>query len=148
MQTPTYITGTIQTTAYRILRDHVRATLSKRQLTPTSWSLLGIIAQANNGVRQIEITQALHMKPPQVTLIVRRLEKDGYIRRAQNQFDARAKLLVLTPKGKRFLRSMETQLTNTLGVLLDGLSEHDLLAYQKVLKTIIANHDLLQASSV
>lgn len=144
MNLPTYITGTVQTKAYRLLREHVYSVLTQYDLTPTHWSMLGIILHARDGVRQVEIAHQLHVKAPLVTNMVQQLQKQGMVQSVQNQFDARAKLLAVTPAGKKFIKTVETELNKTLNQLLSGLTEKDLITYHKVLTTIVANDSVLR----
>lgn len=144
MDLPTYVSGTTQTKAYRLLRGHIYDTLSQYGLTPTYWSMLGLIIEARDGVRQVEIARDLHVKAPLVTAMTRQLEERGIVQSFQNQFDARAKLLAITPAGKKFVKMVEGELHKRLDLLLAGLTESDLLAYQKVLMTIIENDKSLK----
>jgi DNA-binding MarR family transcriptional regulator len=144
MNLPTYMTGTIQAKAYRLLREHVYAVLGQYELTPTYWSMLGIIMQARDGVRQAEIARELHVKAPLVTIMARDLQKRGIITSVQNQFDARAKLLAITPEGKKYIKTIDATLNKSLSKLLSGLTEKDLAAYHKVLIAIITNSDNLR----
>ena len=139
MNLPTYITGTVQTQAYQALREHVYGVLSEYDLTPSYWSMLGIIMEARNGVRQAEIARAMHVKAPLITVMARQLQKREIVQSVQNQFDARAKLLAITPEGKKFVKTVEQALYKELNGLLTGLTEKDLMTYHKVLTTIIAN---------
>jgi DNA-binding MarR family transcriptional regulator len=139
MKLPTYLTGTVQTRAYALLRENVYAVLSNYGITPTYWSMLGVIVEARDGVRQSEVAKAISVKPPLVTVMVRDLSKLGLVKTVQNQFDARAKLLSVTPEGKKFIKNVETDLLKQLDSLLTGLTENDLITYHKVLTTIISN---------
>jgi len=143
MNLPTYITGTVQSKGYRLLRQHVYEVLCEFDLTPTYWAMLGIILQARDGVRQVEIAQALHVKAPLITAMARKLEERDIIHSVQNQFDARAKLLAVTSDGKKFIKTVETALHKSLDQLLEGLTENDLVVYHKVLQTIITNAETL-----
>ena len=144
MNLPTYIAGSTQTKAYRLLREHIYAALDEYELTPTHWSMLGIIMQAKDGVRQVEIAKRLHVKAPLVTSMAKQLQKRGLVHGVQNQFDARAKLLAVTPDGKRFIKSVDQALQKSLKQLLQGLTESEIAAYHKVLTTIITNDAVLK----
>ncbi|GAC1499610.1 MAG: hypothetical protein NVS1B10_02520 [Candidatus Saccharimonadales bacterium] len=139
MNLPTYITSNAQTKAYRLLKEHVYSVLDEYDLTPSHWSMLGIIAEARDGVRQVEVAHTMHVKPPFVTAIGHQLQGRGLITRVANQFDARAKLIALTPEGKKFMKTVEAALSSHLNVLLAGLTDAELTTYHKVLTTIIAN---------
>lgn len=141
MNKPTYITGTVQALAYRILRSHVAGVLEAYDLTPTHWAMLGVIVEARDGVRQAEIAKALHVKPPLITNMAKLLEDKGVMQSVTNQFDARAKLLALTPAGKKFVKTVETDLNDHLQQLLQGVTAADMEIYHKVLVTIIANDE-------
>lgn len=144
MHLPTYISGTIQTKAYRILREHVYDVLRAYGITPSHWAMLGIILQARDGVRQTDIATFMHVKAPLITSMAHTLQKHGYIQIIRAQIDARAKLLAMTPQGKKFVKLVEVTLNEKLVQLVDGLSETDLSIYHKVLRTIIQNDTLLQ----
>lgn len=141
MNIPTYITGSTQTKAYRLLREHVRNTLKEYDLTPTHWSMLGSIIESKSGVRQVDVATSLHVKAPLVTAMVQSLEERGLIQSVQNQFDARAKLLAVTPRGRRFIKNVDVALHEVLARLLKGVTESELNTYHKVLTTIIANDE-------
>lgn len=139
MKLHTYINGTIQSRSVRLLRQRVIAILSTYDLTPTYWSMLGVIFEARDGIRQTDVANALQVKPPLVTMMTRELQSRDLIKVVPNQFDARAKLLTTTPAGKKYVKGVETALSKMLEGLLEGLTESDMLTYQKVLTTIIAN---------
>ncbi len=139
MNLHTYVTGTIQMRSYRLLRQHVVTVLNEYDLTPTHWSMLGIIFESRDGIRQTDVAKLLQVKPPLITMMTRELQDRGLIIAVVNQFDARAKLLTTTPTGKKYIKTVEANLSRMLKKLLDGLTEADLLTYHKVLTTIIAN---------
>jgi DNA-binding MarR family transcriptional regulator len=139
MNLPTYITGSVQSKAYRLLREHVYEVLTQYDLTPTYWSMLGIIMEARDGVRQVEIANTMHVKAPLITAMARQMQDRDIVQSVQNQFDARAKLLAITPNGRKFIKAVEIELNQKLSQLLVGLTEADLITYHKVLTTIIAN---------
>lgn len=141
MNLPTYITGNVQTKAHRLLRERVYAVLEQYELTPTYWSMLGAIIQSPDGVRQVEIARMLHVKAPLITSMAKDLEQRNLIKSVQNQFDARAKLLAVTPEGRKFAKSVDLDLNHELERLLKGLTDSELQTYHKVLTTIIANEE-------
>lgn len=139
MNIPSYVSGTIYVTAYRTLRGRIAGCLQRYELTPTIWSMLGIIMQARDGVRLNEVARILDVKAPLVTMIANDLINRDIIRRIPHHIDKRAKLLVMTPKGKTFVKNVEKDMEKELNYLLNGVTEAELKAYKKVLDTIIAN---------
>jgi DNA-binding MarR family transcriptional regulator len=144
MTHPTYILSTTQTKAYRLLRKHVHKVLLEYGIATMYWSMLGIILEAKDGIRQVEIANMLQVKAPLITNMSKDLQGRGLIKVVQNQFDARAKLLAMTPEGKRFVKNVELELHFELQKLLRGLTDTDMMTYHKVLTTIIANDAQLE----
>jgi DNA-binding MarR family transcriptional regulator len=147
MNQPTYILGSVQTRAYALLRENVYSVLSKYDITPTYWSMLGIILEARDGIRQAEVARMMNVKAPLITLMAREMQNRGFLQSVHNQFDARAKLLSVTPQGKKFIKSTDIELQKQLNYLLNGLTENDLITYQKVLTTIVTNAETPTATS-
>jgi DNA-binding MarR family transcriptional regulator len=139
MKLPTYITGNVQSQAYRTLREHVYISLSEFDLTPSYWTMLGIIIEARDGIRQADIARIMRVKAPLITMMARQMKKRNFVQIVPNQFDSRAKLLAITPEGKKYVKTVENNLNKALDMLLIGLTENDLITYHKVLTTIIAN---------
>jgi MarR family transcriptional regulator for hemolysin len=139
MTLPTYFSGTLYMKAARALRTAVYNCLSKYELTATSWSLLGIVYNARDGIRLAEVGQTIGVKAPLITMMANTLMERGYINRLPHHSDGRAKLLVITPEGKRFVNKVEDELNHNLRFLLNGATPEDLDSYQRVLETIIDN---------
>lgn len=146
MHIPTYLTGVIFAKSYKALREAVTRGLSKHGLSPTAWTFLGAVAHSPNGIRLVELAERLGVKAPFVTALAHDLVERGLVERAQHQFDKRAKLLVLTRKGKQFVTDVESDVEVELGALLVGLSAEDLKTYQRVLETIVSNSDRQSAA--
>jgi MarR family transcriptional regulator for hemolysin len=141
MHTPTYLTAALFAKSYKALRDTVTRELSQHDLSTVAWTLLGAVASAPNGTRLVELADELGVRAPFVTTLTNDLVERGLIDRVAHQFDRRAKLLVLSRRGKQFVARVEGELEGELRKLLAGLTDEDLKTYQKVLETIIANTD-------
>jgi MarR family transcriptional regulator, transcriptional regulator for hemolysin len=139
MNLPSYISGSIFIKANRILRNEVYACLDVYSLTATAWSLLGIVSSEHDGIRLTSVAKRLGVKAPLITMMADDLIERDLVKRIPHHTDGRAKLLVITPAGKRFVTKLEAELSKMLIKLLDGVSEQDLAGYQKVLETIITN---------
>ena len=139
MNIPSYISGTVFMKAYRTLRQRVAGTLASHELTPTMWSLLGVVLHSRDGIRLSEVAHVLEVKAPLVTMLSHTLIERGYIKRLPHHIDKRAKLLVITPKGKTFMKTVENEINTALATLLEGVSENEMRAYKRVLDAIIEN---------
>src|SRR5882757_11015334 len=134
MELQTYLTGMVFTKAYRVIRTHVAVCLEQYNLTPTSWSLLGTVLQARDGILLADVAKALGVKAPLVTRLAQALMERQLVERVPHLTDKRAKLLVVTSQGERFIAKVDAQLRMELGYLLRGVSEADLAAYKRVLE--------------
>ncbi|MGH7237167.1 MAG: MarR family winged helix-turn-helix transcriptional regulator, partial [Candidatus Saccharimonadales bacterium] len=116
-------------------------------LTPTYWSILGCVTEARNGIRLAEVATQLGVKAPLITMLADDLVNRGLVQRVPHHTDKRAKLLVIQPEGKRLVKTVEQALTTHLNQLLQGVSTDEMTVYNKVLRTIIANHEKLRSNS-
>jgi DNA-binding MarR family transcriptional regulator len=139
MSVPTYVAGQLFTKAHRLVRVKIYDVLGEYELNPTSWSILGATLQADGGTRLASVATSLSVKPPLVTMLADELISRGLIKRIPHHTDRRAKLLVITQKGKKLSQEIETRLNQEIGTLLSGLSVADITAFQRVLETIIQN---------
>ncbi len=139
MNTPTYKAGILQVKAFRILQSKVSQTLSKFDLNPSEWSILGLISASTNGIRLAEVASALNVETPLITALVNNLEELKLVERFNHPSDKRAKLLYLTPKGKHLIPLVENSLKETLFKLLEGVTQEELNTYRKVLEVIVTN---------
>jgi DNA-binding MarR family transcriptional regulator len=117
----------------------VHEVLDEYDLTPSYWAMLGVIVDAHDGIRQAEIARTMHVKAPLITPMVHQLESRKIVQAIPNQFDARAKLVSVTPRGKKFTKNVESSINKVLDKLLMGLTKNELIVYRKVLTTIIDN---------
>ncbi|WP_238944340.1 MarR family winged helix-turn-helix transcriptional regulator [Allofranklinella schreckenbergeri] len=74
--------------------------LADWELGPSEFSLL-VLVDANPGIFQRQISQALDISPPNLVPLVERLVERGLIERRASAEDRRLQQLVLTPAGKR-----------------------------------------------
>jgi len=139
MDIPSYLSGALFMKAYRLLRIEVATCLRRYNLTPTSWVLLGITKQAKDGIRLSEVATQMSVKAPLVTILAQTLVADGHIQLISHHSDGRAKLLVLTPSGKDFVKKVELSMDALLTDMLKGANESDLNGFKKVLETLVGN---------
>ncbi len=139
MRIPSYTAGIIQVKAYRILQAKTSLCLKDHNLNPGLWLMLGVVAEARDGIRLAGVASALHVKAPLVTVMADELMKLHLINRIPHHQDNRAKLLVLTPKGRQFVKIVEADLTVMLSKLLGNISDAQMKAYREVLEAIIEN---------
>jgi DNA-binding MarR family transcriptional regulator len=139
MNLPTYMSGILFSKAHKLVRVQIYAVLEKHELNPIHWSILGATMQAPEGSRLSSVADLLGVKAPMVTTDAKKLIKQGLIRRIPHHSDARAKLLVITPEGKKLAKIIEDELSRKIAALLNGLTPEEVTIFQKVLQTIVDN---------
>jgi MarR family transcriptional regulator for hemolysin len=139
MELPTYASGLLFTKAHRAVRARIYDVLEKYDLNPSYWSILGTTMQAPEGIRLASVASVLAIKAPMVTVMADDLIDKGLIKRIPHHTDGRAKLLVITPKGKKLAEVIELDLNLEIRNLLAGLTDPEVAAFRRALQTIIEN---------
>jgi DNA-binding MarR family transcriptional regulator len=130
----------IQTQAYSLLRHDVALSLKKFSLDPRLWSILCVVAQHPEGIRNNEIARMLHVKPALVTMRYKELIVKGLVSSQQHGQDKRSIYLHTTKKSEKFINKVNAHLANNLDKLISGVKAKDLDIYFKVLEKIIENN--------
>lgn len=93
--------------AHLVRRVHQRATLCFQQvmagetLSPTQFGALATILKLGE-VSQNHLGRLTAMDPSTISLVIRKLLKEGLVARSSSDADQRLTILALTPKGKRY----------------------------------------------
>lgn len=92
------------TRVQQILAGRVEETLAPYGLTFARFEILRLLGFTRSGMLPMgKISDRLQVHPASVTSAVKRLEKEGLIRRMTDEDDNRVVLAVLQPKGRRLL---------------------------------------------
>jgi len=135
----TYSVGLYQAKAYRILKYTTAKALEAYQLSSLDWAVLGLLYDHKPGLKSTEIAELVGVEPSFVTVLIDELSAKKLVLRKESSSDRRTKLITLTPSGRRKIPIIETTLREATKGLLKGTSATDLMAYLRVLKTIIEN---------
>jgi DNA-binding MarR family transcriptional regulator len=138
MTKATYLSGTLQVKAYRVLQDYVSKEIKKFGINTTQWFILGQISQVKT-IRPADIAGMLKVEAPLITSLADDLVNKGLVNKKLDSKDKRVRLLGLTKKGTQLVPKIESNLQTSLGTLLAGLSADELKIYHKVLGTIVSN---------
>ena len=82
---------------------------------------------------QLELVHLTRLKPPSVSVLLRRMEEQGYILRVPDESDRRAVRVALTQKGRDFDREHLRRLSTNDHQAVKGLSEQE----QKTLESLL-----------
>lgn len=94
---------------------------------------------AHDGINQLELVRATHLRPPTVSVILRRMEEDGLVIRQTDPEDRRAVRVYLTEKGKALDKKNIARIKELDRVALSGLSEAELSVLMSILPKIRDN---------
>ena len=74
---------------------------------------------------QLELVRLTHLKPPTVSVLLRRMEEEGYITRTADEKDRRASCVTLTEKGYTYDREQLRRLSTNDDLAMRGLSKKE-----------------------
>ncbi|MEL7531906.1 MAG: MarR family transcriptional regulator [Bacteroidota bacterium] len=130
------ITNRVFTELYRHMLRNLRA--ADLPVTPEQVSIL-VHLWKQEGLTQQVLADRTGRDNPSVTRLVDNLEKRGLAQRQPDPNDRRARLIFLSPEGRRLYRPVMDVANETLAVALRGLNEKQIAQCTAVLKQILQN---------
>lgn len=113
-------------------------------ITPEQWGVMSAVWE-HEGLHQSLLAEKTAKDRHNVTRILNRLEKDGFIRREQDLEDLRLQKVYLTEDGKALKARLAPIVTNFLELAMDGLTQDDLGAMKRILSTLAENIEKIPA---
>jgi DNA-binding MarR family transcriptional regulator len=83
--------------------DAFNEAMAPLDLTPGRLGAL-LLIEASPNLNQSTLAEALHVKPPNMAVLLARLERDGLVHRVDDPTNRRANMLQLTLAGRALLR--------------------------------------------
>ena len=87
----------------------------------------------NNGMAQKEIAKKLGITPPSMTVMIKKLEGEGYIVKKQDEKDQRMTRIFITEKGKEIAHHMELVLKTLEQEAFANMSEEEIMLLRRLL---------------
>jgi len=78
----------------------------KYDLSQQQWTLLAVLYRNGQGMTMTDLGKNLLVTKANMTGMIDRLERDGYVTRHPDQFDRRVTKVMLTDKGKNFIEEI------------------------------------------
>lgn len=113
-----------------------------RQISRTDGEVLSTLARAPR--RITELAELEGLAQPTMTLLIRRLERRGWVRRVGVPQDARVVMAQITDRGSAALEEFRAQLLAAVRGDLEGLTDEQLTALAAATEALGAFADLLQ----
>ena len=134
-----YSTLRLQAKTYRLIKNLLRPILKKNKLTSIDWCFLGLLFQNPDGLRFVEISHQMGVEPPFITDLAINIKKRGYIDIINHPDDRRAKIVLLSAKGKLLVESLEPEINICLDKISSGISSRENETYFNVMIRLIEN---------
>lgn len=97
------------------------------------------LLQNQDGLTQREIARKLNVRPPTVTVTIRRLEKSGLVCRREDGEDRRVSRISLTAEGRAIAKQLREIMRRNEEQMFRGLSETERCLQERFFREILAN---------
>src|SRR5882757_8207658 len=128
--------GSLLSRAARQWRRAADLGLRPFELTDATWLPLVHIARAPAPPRQKDLAASMSLDGSSVVRLLDNLEAAGLIRRKEGETDRRAKIILLTARGRAIADQVETVARRIRGDALSGLSDRDIETTIRVLEHV------------
>ncbi|HZP61194.1 MAG TPA: MarR family transcriptional regulator [Opitutaceae bacterium] len=112
-------------------------------LTVAQFNVLNLLAARPEGMRASDLAKALVVDPSNITGLLKRLNRAGYLQELASPTDARQRIVALSGKGRRLWRQAHPAYERKLKEFEAKIAESDRRAVEKVLTLMDA-----EASSI
>jgi DNA-binding MarR family transcriptional regulator len=90
------------------------------QIEPKALFLMGVL---DDNPEPAQLAKTLLLPKPTITFLIKRLEEEGYVKRANDRADLRKYKISLTKSGRKAMEAGREALTKSLDTRLKKLSE-------------------------
>lgn len=126
------LSGLIKRQVYRIIAEEGVS------ITPEQWGILSYLWE-ENGLTIKEIVLRSRKDFANVTRIIGKLEKQGYIRKSKNEKDGRSFLIHCTERSNAIKQNIEICQNRSLEISMNGISKEEQCAFLQILERIEKN---------
>ncbi len=123
----------------RLLRFRVRQGEDEGVMTQNTARLVLTHLAVKDNVNQLELVRLTRLKAPTVSVLLRRMEEEGYVRRVPDETDHRAVRVVLTEKGREFDRRHLFNISTNDHLAMRGIEGEDAETLMRLLTRIRDN---------
>ena len=124
----------------RLFRAHMRETDTSDGVMSQQGAHLVLSTLAiSDGINQLELVRKTHLRPPTVSVILKRMEAEGIVERKSNPQDKRSVSVYLTKKGRELDKSNIERVKALDAVALSNVTEEEISALMALLPKIRDN---------
>lgn len=125
----------------RLIRREANKRAAILGATKAQWRVLARLSRSGDGIRQIELADALDVEPITLCRMIDRLEEAGLVERRRDDHDRRAWRIFLTAEAAPVLVRLEAMGLAFNADILAGIAEEDRAAALRALARIRENLD-------
>ena len=100
-------------------------------LKPSQAGILFIL-NCEGELSQRSLADKIGIKPPSMTVALRKLEERGYIRKEQDEKDQRIVLIRLSEKGRECIESLKGIMSDMEEVLYQGITPEEMMLFRRL----------------
>ena len=118
--------------------EKLKKELEKEGLKVLYCRLLSALAEEDGGT-QLSLVERTGIKAPTVSIMLRKMEKLGYVARKVDDYDLRKTHVTLTDKGRQADALAKDKIKHMQEKTFSGISDGDLDVFCNVLNTVLDN---------
>jgi len=126
----------------RLIRREFNRRATVLGATRAQWRVLARLVRSGDGVRQVELAEALDVEPITLCRMIDRLEEAELVERRRDTSDRRAWRIHLTERAQPLLEQLDTIGAAFETDILSSIPDEDREAAQRVLARVRANLNL------
>lgn len=89
--------------------------------------------QPNDGLSQKELAKKMRITPPSITVMIRKMEAEGLIKKKQDEKDQRITRIYITDKGRKIAEHMDGVLCQLETEAFANMSEQEIMLLHRLL---------------
>ena len=130
----------------RLFRSKMRGSNdSEGVMTQPGAHLVLSVLAVKDGITQLDLVNATHLRAPTVSLILKKMEEEGIVARLRDENDARAVRIYLTEHGKKIdsehIKSIKILDTEALDGLDEGEKETLMVLLTKIRNNLVRSKE-------
>lgn len=124
---------------YKLIFDKVKGSSSNECSKPKSIKLILHALIKKDNVTQLDIVRFAGLKPPTVSITLKKMEKEGLVTRTPDTYDLRAVRVSITDKGRELFMNSVRSVYDMEERIMQGISHDEINSLMKVLNKIKDN---------
>lgn len=135
----TISTITLANLLSKVFEEQVAKTTNNEFLNQRASRFILFTLAYNDGISQNDIVRATHLKGSTISVALSKLEKEGYVRRASDEYDQRLIRVYLTEKGEKLNAQRKELIEGLEKKALKSITPKEEKTVAFVLETMIKN---------